>query len=223
MAIVRAASRSCGRAEASSRAGSGRAARGLFAVVIAVGVLVGAQPGSAHFQTYPYTLSSCPAAYEAQVDPINFVFWESGSSPSALSNIAAHAGWTNTSGSTQYFSDHGTCRSMDGQRASACGTCTRFHVRVEAVADADPTWGVTSRGDAHHEDFVWYCGHAVDSNGASGSGFDQGRRELRQRLEAGGHGWQSRYWGNTRNFRQCDGDYAGSDGYTVFARIGHPH
>jgi hypothetical protein len=200
-----------------------RRPRLLAAALVVAGVLVGGQPGSAHLQTYPYTLSTCPAAYDSQVDPINTVFWDSGSSSWALANIAAHAGWANTSGSTQYFSDHGTCRIMDGQRASACGLCDRFHVRVEAIADSDESWGVTSRGDAHHEDLVWYCGHAVDANGPSGSGFDQGRRELRQLLEAGGHGWQSRYWGNTRNFRQCDGDYAGSDGYTVFVRIGHTH
>ena len=38
------------------------------------------------------------------------------------------------------------------------------------------------------------------------------------RLESGGHGWYSEFWGNTQNFQQCDGDYAGSDGYTVFSR-----
>jgi hypothetical protein len=195
----------------------------LAAAASLVALVAGGERSAAHFQTYPYTLSECPAAYNGQVDPVNFVFWDAGSSAWALSNVVAHAGWTNTAGSTQYFSDHGSCRAMDWQRASACGICTRFHIRVEATFDSDPTWGATSRGDAHHEDAVWYCGHAVDANGPSGSGFDQGRRELRRRLETGGHGWQSHYWGNTRNFRQCDGDYAGSDGYTVFVRIAHTH
>ena len=81
----------------------------------------------------------------------------------------------------------------------------------------DDTLRWTTIGDAHHEDLT-YCGHAVDANGSTGSGFDQGRRELRIQMENGGHGWYSEFWGNTQNFQQCDGDYASSDGYTVFSR-----
>ncbi|MEJ7569171.1 MAG: hypothetical protein WKF41_13000 [Gaiellaceae bacterium] len=78
----------------------------------------------------------------------------------------------------------------------------------------DTTLRWTTIGDAHHEDLT-YCGHAVDANGANGSGFDQGRQNLRINLENGGHSWRSEFWGNTQNFQQCDGDYASSDGYTV--------
>lgn len=198
----------------------------LVSMAVAIVALSGSASSWAHFQTYEYTLSGCPASSDRQVDPVNFVFWSSGSSSNALSNVSFHAGWANTSGTTQYFSDHNVCRAMDGQRASGGSTSSRFHIRVEQIADSDPIWGTTSRGDAHHEDFVWTClppSHAVDKNGSNGSGFDQGRRELRTKLEAGGHAWESHYWGNTRNFQQCDGDYAGSDGYTVFVQITHRH
>jgi len=39
-----------------------------------------------------------------------------------------------------------------------------------------------------------------------------------------GHSSYRVWWGNTQSFKQCDGDYAGSDGWTVFIelhRVGH--
>ena len=78
------------------------------------------------------------------------------------------------------------------------------------------------RGDAHHEDLIWYCGHAVDKGGGSSglaSGFDQGRQAIDQGL-AGSHTFGgTTYWGNTRQFKQCDGDYAGSNGNVTWWRI----
>lgn len=64
-------------------------------------------------------------------------------------------------------------------------------------------------------------GHAA---GAAGSGFDWGRRELAQKLFDGGHtSQQNQYWGNTANFKQCDGDYAGSAGTGVLIPNNHGH
>jgi hypothetical protein len=171
----------------------------------------------ADFDTDAHTYKGCPGTAANRVDPVNVVLWDWGTWDRAVSQIASHLAWSDAGGSTQSFVDHGNCHPMQAQRASAGTTSSRFHVRLRPI-HFDTALGWTSVGDAHHEDFVWYCGHAVDSNGPSGSGFDQGRRELRTRFEAAGHDWYSRWWGNTQNFKQCDGDYAGSDGYTVFIR-----
>lgn len=192
------------------------ALRQLLLVLAAALVLVA--PAWAHFETGYYTHHDCPADNYDRVDPINVVFYDWGTWDRAVSQTQTHAGWNNSDGSTQTFVDHGNCYSMATQRASAGVWSSRFHIRFHPI-HWDDTLGWTTVGDAHHEDFVWYCGHAVDSNGSSGSGFDQGRRQLRISYENAGHSWYSRYWGNTQNFKQCDGDYAGSDGYTVFIHL----
>jgi hypothetical protein len=183
-------------------------------------VLAFSSPASAHFDaTDRYTHRVCPATAVNRVDPVNIVFHGWGTWGRAVSQIESHTGWTSTSGSSQTFADHGTCYPMHAQRAS--GTGTRFHVRVRGQ-HPDVALGWTATGDAHHEDLVAFpvpCGHAVDSNGSGGSGFDQGRDELRDRFAAAGHGWYRVWWGNTQSFRQCDGDYAASDGWTMFIEL----
>jgi hypothetical protein len=189
-------------------------------LVLSPGVVAG--PARAHFQTYPYTLSSCPASYDRQVDPITDVFYANATGDRVLNHIRFHTGWTDTGGSTQYFSSEGICAVMYGQRASANVSQSRFHIRVRRTYDDDPIWGITARGDAHHEDFVWYCGHAVDKGGGStglASGFDQGRRALFEALSGTHTFGGTTYWGNTRQFKQCDGDYAGSNGNVDWWRI----
>jgi hypothetical protein len=205
------------------RARKVRDARAAIAVLVAV--VVGAAIAAsarAHFQTYPYTLTSCPASYDHQVDPINDVFYGSATAERTLNHIRFHTGWTDTGGSMQSFSSEGVCGEMYGQAASGATWQSRFHIRVKRTYDADATWGVTSRGDAHHEDFVWYCGHAVDKGGVSSglwSGFDQGRRAIYDAF-SGSHEYAGvTYWGNTREFKQCDGDYAGSNGNVGWWRI----
>jgi hypothetical protein len=59
----------------------------------------------------------------------------------------------------------------------------------------------------------------ADANGPSGSGFDQGRNSLKLSFVNAGHTWYPAWWGNTQNFQQCDGDYAGSDGYTYYIHL----
>jgi hypothetical protein len=122
----------------------------------------------------------------------------------------------------QYFSSHGVCAEMAGQLASGAIFQSRTHIRILHTFDSDPTWGITARGDAHHEDLVWYCGHAVDKGGVSSglsSGFDQGRRAIYDALEGIHTYGGTTYWGNTREFKQCDGDYAGSNGNVGWWRI----
>lgn len=185
-----------------------------------VAALAFAATASAHFdRAGKYTHTGCPGTSSNRVDPINIVFYNWGTWGRGENNLEYHAGWTNGSGSTQYFVDHGNCYSQHTQRASGCGVCGRFHIRLRGQ-HSDATLGWTSTGDAHHEDWIWYCGHAVDSNGSNGSGFDQGRREVRIRVgDAAGHSWHTENWGNTQNFQQCDGDWARSDGIVTFISL----
>jgi hypothetical protein len=189
-------------------------------VPLALVALVCAAPALAHFDAASrYTHRACPPSTSTRVDPLNVVFHGWGTWGRAVSQIESHAGWAVTIGSGQFFADHGGCYAMHAQRASGNGS--RFHVRVRGQ-HPDPALGWTATGDAHHEDLVAFplpCGHAVDSNGAGGSGFDQGRDELRDRFAAAGHAWSRVWWGNTQSFKQCDGDYAGSDGWTVLVEL----
>ena len=197
------------------RKGTRSHARAAMLAVVAIAA-AGATIARADFQPGQYTHSSCAGTSASRVDPINFVYWDWGTIGRVVSQTETHAGWMSSSGSGQYFFSHGDCYFMADQRASGGTLSSRFHVRYHPI-HWDASLGWTTIGDAHHEDLT-YCGHAVDSNGDQGSGFDQGRRQLRIQLENGGHGWRSEWWGNTQNFQQCDGDYAGSDGYTVFSR-----
>lgn len=112
---------------------------------------------------------------------------------------------------------------MDTQRASGCGTCSRFHVRLNQTGDSDTIVGITTTAPTHHEDFVIPCGHAVDKTvpppQGEGSGFDQGRAQITWILHTthGNPEWE--YWGNTQSFEQCDGDEAASDGWTAWMLI----
>jgi hypothetical protein len=192
--------------------------RSLAVLLATSGVVLAAGAGAAHAHLdggAPYTHEGCPASFENRVDPVNVVFTGWGTWGRAESQIESHAGWTTTSGTTHSFVDHGACRPMHTQRASGEGT--RFHVRVRGQ-HPDAALGWTATGDAHHEDLVVFpvpCGHAVDSNGPGGSGFDQGRDELARRFASAGHRTERVWWGNTESFKQCDGDYAASDGWVV--------
>jgi hypothetical protein len=187
--------------------------------VVALPVLC-AGPALAHFDSSArYTYAGCPASAGNRVDPVNVVFTGWGTWGRAESQIESHAGWTATFGSAQSFVDHGECRPQHAQRASGNGS--RFHVRLRGQ-HPDPVLGWTTTGDAHHEDVVVFpvpCGHAVDSNGPGGSGFDRGRDELELRFAAAGHPTRRVWWGNSQSLKQCDGDYAASDGWTVFVEL----
>ncbi len=177
-------------------------------------------PALAHFDSVDrYTHRSCPASGANRIDPVNVVFTTWGTWGRAESQIEAHAGWAAVSGSTQSFADHASCASMHTQRASGHGS--RFHIRVRGQ-HPDASFGWTATASAHHEDLVLVplaCGHAVDANGPAGSGFDQGRDELVSRFTSAGHTSYRVWWGNTQSFKQCDGDYASSDGWTAFIQL----
>ncbi len=196
-----------------------------LALLPALPALALAWPVSAHFDSSDrYTHGGCPATSANRVDPVNVLFRAWGTHGRALSQTQSHAGWSDGGGSTQYFADHASCAPMHGQRASGGVLSSRFHVRVRGQHQ-DPVLGWTASASAHHEDFVFPCGHAVDANGTEGSGFDQGRNELRARFAAAGHAVSSaNWWGNTQSFKQCDGDLASSNGYATYItlhRISH--
>jgi hypothetical protein len=188
-------------------------------------VLVLAGVAQAHFDSGDgYTHAGCPADPADRVDPLNVVFNGWGTWGRAVAQVEAHAGWTATTGSAQAFLDHGACYAHHAQRSS--GHASRYHLRIRGQ-HPDATLGWTATAGAHHEDLVllpWPCGHAVDADGPGGSGFDRGRDEIHARFAAAGHASARRWWGNTQSFKQCDGDYAGSDGWTVWIelhQVGH--
>jgi hypothetical protein len=185
-------------------------------VVAFLAALALAAPAHADFSSSHYTYSSCGGG---AVDPVNIVFYGSTAYASnAAAHMEHHSGWSNTSGSSQVFYTHGYCRGMSTQRAS--GTYSRYHLRFFQTYHRDAKGRYETVADAHHEDWIWYCGHAVDSNGPGGSGFDQGRWRVYDLLVTRHHWGGYQNWGNTRSFRQCDGDYAGSAGYVGWWGVG---
>jgi hypothetical protein len=192
----------------------------LLTVSVLVGALHLGPPALAHFDAAArYTHRTCPAGVATRTDPVNVVFHGWGTWARAASQVESHVGWTATSGSGQSFVDHGACALQHAQRAS--GEASRFHVRVRGQ-HWDAVLGWTATAGVHHEDLVLFpvpCGHAVDANGSAGSGFDQGRRALESGFLAAGHATQRSWWGNTQSFKQCDGDYAASDGWVVFVAL----
>lgn len=90
--------------------------------------------------------------------------------------------------------------------------------------------------DPHHEDLVFRCvfrkgipGHAVDKGtlldlqsgnpNYQGSGYDRGSAKVAEALDAKGVPSVGYNWGNTKSFRQCDGDLAASSGIVEYVRI----
>jgi hypothetical protein len=57
--------------------------------------------------------SSLPPA-DNQVDPINDVFFGSATGDRVLNHIKFHTGWSDTTGSTQYFSSESVCGARYG-------------------------------------------------------------------------------------------------------------
>jgi hypothetical protein len=99
------------------------------------------------------------------------------------------------------------------QRASGEG---RFHAR--SGAHWDPALGWATAGAVHHDDLSFPI-RAPGRRERAAQGFDQGRNELEARFAAAGHATSRVWWGNTQSFKQCDGDFAASDGWTTYVRL----
>jgi hypothetical protein len=177
-----------------------------------------------------YSKATCPRGAS---DPLGVQFYGPRSgTPNTADQIAFHVGWSATDGWFQsfqrlwfYFPQQGEnyCDVNDTERASQFGyKNSRFHIRLWHIP-GDP---LGTLGTPHHEDWIASCGshgnHAVDENSSRlGSGFDRGRRALVGHFEDAGHKVVHKNWGNTRNFKQCDGEWAGSNGNGAVIRIGH--
>jgi hypothetical protein len=212
------------RVPATNRVGGGGMPRaGVLVVILAGLIFPGA--GAAHFQSGGYSHRDADCA--SRVDPITVVFYEWGWPDRVRNHLNRHGGWDGGDGGGQFFASHGNCESAQGHSESGCAVCTRYHIRLRKTEHAADDVGVTTTGTPHHEDWVKTCnggfgGHAVDKGGVERgeglqSGFDQGRSRIYSILVGepdhayGG----SAYWGNTQEFKQCDGDWAGSHG-TVY-------
>jgi hypothetical protein len=206
-------------------------------VVAAAGGVSGALADFPDFSAQ-YTQDTDGNCQDDPIDPVNVLFkGEEAGYANTASQIELHANWPNQDGSAQNLrvnieGGDFRCDRLATQRANGGSDDSRMHIRlwpIPAARDGDEKKTV---GDAHHEDWVSWApwnpcgaptggGHAVDSNGDNGSGFDQGRRTLRHKFDEAGHSTDNDYWGNTRNFEQCDGDLAGSDGTGAVISIGH--
>jgi hypothetical protein len=192
-----------------------------------ISFLIVISPAAAHFDNsdkYTHDDDDCDLSGHGSdhKDPINVVFYNWGTWGRAVNQIQTHANWFVSGAEPQWFRDHGECYVMHDDLAD--GTGSRYHVRFRGQHSDQaldwPTWG-----NVHHEDAVSLpqClpngGHAVDSNGPNGSGYDQGRAQLSWAMWMGGHSYYYAWWGNTGSFVQCDGDTAASDGNTVYISL----
>lgn len=164
----------------------------------------------------------------AWVDPVGVVFeGDEARHQNVARAFEVHLGWYDNSGEGQalyvkYVQGGYLCVLLDHQRANGGGPQGRHHIRLWHIpASTGPDKKVA--GTPHHEDWVFPCGHAVDANGPNGSGFDRGRQAVRDAFASVGHAVDHREWGNTRNFKQCDNEWAGSNGGGVNIGMGHTH
>jgi hypothetical protein len=65
--------------------------------------------------------------------------------------------------------------------------------------------------------------HAVTPVHLTPSGFDIGRIFVVQNFVNGGHDAEGKLWGNTDPMRQCDDEWAESDGIGVVVANNHRH
>jgi hypothetical protein len=127
----------------------------------------------------------------------------------------------------------------------------RWHTRLWFVPATNGKSELKTVGTPHHEDLVannsWLpfglgdneceveyvgvdwkiAGHAVDEGGIkqnddeNGSGFDWGRERLGEQFKKHDYEVIPENWGNTEEFQQCDGDWAGSNGRGLSIWVKH--
>ena len=159
-----------------------------------------------------------PGSASSRSDPVNVVFHGWGTWGRAQSQVEFHAAWSTGSGSDQVFLDHGGCsvstRSVRAARA-------RASTSVSAASTGTRRSGGRPRGP-----------RTTMTRPLPVPVRARRRRERarRQRLRPGPRrarggvrcGWardHRAWWGNTQSLKQCDGDFAASDGWTLFVPL----
>lgn len=195
--------------------------------------------GPGHTDWYSYTDAPgviTPWGRTDEVDPISVVFYNNGS----LSQTHYHAHYDSvwavhdSVGNPQYFYDHYPCDIQDGQDADDLFFTSRLHMRYETGAEWDPSWGTYTLATPHEEQVVLDGGnfvcHAVlsEANHPPG-GFVLAKWDIGWDW----HNWNnggglhylagSMWWGNTSEFQQCNGKWAGNDGWVDYIRIDGIH
>ncbi len=157
------------------------------------------------------------------IDPVGVMFRGKWAGPENVANkTAKFANWLNESNAgaqdLKVKESDGVyrCRETDMARSSHNDILpgSRFHVRLWFIPATAGHPKVRTVGTPHHEDLK-ICGHAVDQNGPEGSGFDIGRQALKRAFVDYNHKVRSEKWGNTLLKEQCDGGWAGSNGWGV--------
>jgi hypothetical protein len=170
-----------------------------------------------------------------QVDPINMVFYGKYADPgNAIRAVRAATGWGRVRlNSPQQVRSGSRCLDEAGEVADASTVESRYHVRFFGLVRGGR---FLTYADPHHEDLVWKCvykkgipGHAVDKGtllelnsgnpNYHGSGFDRGQGRVMEALLNKDIPVATYQWGNTKSFRQCDGELASSAGYTTYVRL----
>lgn len=179
---------------------------------------------------YSFSNESCSSNL---VDPVGVVFAGTNASAENAGNaMAYHANWYYGGAAGQSLNvfrqtSSRICKpSNDGRNSVGLGPqgTSRFHARywLSREIGGYPKTVATP----HYERVTCGTNHAVigNGNGPGGrSGFTYAKHELKQLFELGGHATSSVYWGNTRSFQQCNGNWAGGDGYLAVIYLNHLH
>lgn len=168
-----------------------------IAAVLGLGIgVAGRAYATADSSIHGY-LRSTPTGVDR--DPINVLYQAKAGLAGVLASVTADLGWPDYGGSTMYF---GSGATQDAQRASDCGDCDRYHLRVKAPADPATDDAVA----ATHFEIVTWCGHSSRS-------FDNARDVIVEAEAAGGRPVAWVFWGNTNASTQCDGYEVAGDGW----------
>lgn len=185
---------------------------------------------SAHFAPghYSHSTDACTQSTN-RVDPVMDAFHEDATATKMRTHVEHHTLWTNQQGSPQVYKTHSNptvCaeNSTLSQRASACGSCDRYHIRFRQTYHSDATWGITSIGTPHQED--WITGQGCGITGGHAVvypyGFQNGRTVIYNKMVAqGAHPFGgSATWGNTQSLKQCNDTWVSSlDGKVDFIMV----
>lgn len=180
-----------------------------------------------------YSHSGCPAGAGNRIDPVNVMFFNYAQYDRVTNQVDYHSSFYAHSNQwpaykPQAFQDHGVCYDpyywgTVVQMVNAAPVGDRYHIRLHEVTGWDNSWGYTSIGDAHFDNFTachgWEPSHRVPYGG-----FNSAKAVFANilRLQNGNlHGVAYGYYGNTDPRPQCNGDTPRSDGWLLAARI-HP-